>query len=147
VSATGAVTCGACGNQFEVGVYSPSPERILQLPGGLSISGSWLRTQNRSYLISDIVGTSITRRRRGWNPFLMVVLLIFLVAAGLGQQWVLAAVLGLLLAGLLWQSRSQPEQYVVSWVTRGGREDFQTLGNRDAAHMLLRLLRNRQQPA
>ncbi|HAB17689.1 MAG TPA: hypothetical protein DCE44_14695 [Verrucomicrobiales bacterium] len=124
-------------------MYSPPPERFADPTAtGLSISGNWIQIRNRAYPLTDIVGTSLTRQGWGWRPFAAAVLLILAIAAGFARQWLaLAVFVGLMLwvARQLWK---QPEQFVVSWITRGGREDRQVVQNRDAAQDLLEALRD-----
>jgi len=116
---------------------------VLQVLEGLSISGNWLQIRNRVYPMTDIVGTSFKRLGWGWRPFGATLLLIFAVAAGSDGQWLLALGLVLLFLGLLRQMRAQPEQYIVSWITREGREDHQCLRDRETANTLLALLRTK----
>jgi hypothetical protein len=144
VSRTERVTCQACGAGFEVGVYSPHPERlgdVLQILEGLSISGNWLQIRNRVYPLTDIVGTSFQRLGWGWRPLTATLLLVIAAVAGSAGRWLVALGLGLLVLGLLRQMLGQPQEYVVSWITRDGREDRQCLRDRETAHTLLNLLR------
>jgi hypothetical protein len=142
---SGGVSCGACGRTFEVGVYAPPPERFLRedlpLPAGLSVSGNWIQVGHRAYPISDIVGTHFTRASRGTRTTAFVVVLLGTLVAAQQREWRLASA-GLLVAvGLILWWRLHPQQYLVSWMTRGGREECASFPDRESALCWLAVIR------
>ncbi len=145
VWAGGSVACGACGRSFEVGVYSPPPERFIRddlpLPEGLSISGNWIQVGNRTYPISDIVGTNLTRASQGSRAAVFLLTLGLALVALLDRQWLLSTGLGTLAVGLVAWWRLHPTGYRVSWITRGGREECISFPDRDSAQCWLSVIR------
>ncbi len=147
VSETGQVVCTNCGAPFEVGVFSPPPEpsrdleSVVLKEGELWLSGPWLRTNRRTYLLADIVGACLTRQGWTWRPIVVALFGLILFVAALGGYWQVAAGCALLVGGLLFLLRERPERFTVSWITRQGLEDRLCFPDRHAAEKVLGLLR------
>ena len=142
---SGEVACGACGRPFEVGVYAPPPERFIRedlpLPAGLSVSGNWIQVGNRAYPISDIVGTHLTQASGATRGATFVLVVLVTLAAAYQREWRLASGALLLTAGLMLWWRLHPQEYLVSWMTRGGREECVGFPDRESALCWLAVIR------
>lgn len=140
VLVTGTMTCAACGEEFEVGVYSPTSDRRwdqVELPGGLRMRDGWLCVGRRSYSMVEIAGANLTPRTSGFRLFAAGVSLFCAVTAALEGRWPFVLVAGVALLWLLHSIRVSSRQYVVSWITRGGREGCHCVGSREDAECLV----------
>lgn len=140
VFSTGVVHCPACGERFEVGVYSPIPERErtkVTMPGGLVMFDGRLCVGRQTFSMIEISGASLSPRNSGFRLFSACCALLCAIAAALEGRWPIMLLAALVLFWLLYSIRTLSRQFVVSWITRGGREGYHCFGSREDAERLV----------
>lgn len=141
---TGAMHCPSCGRPFEVGVYSPpveSPQPEIPTSSDFLISGGMVKSERRVFHLEDLVGTTVSRTNPSGRAGTTVLLSTLALIAGGNGQTLLA--LGLMLLAIRagrwwWDGRNN---YVVSWITRQGREGRRRVYSQAEANCLLERIR------
>jgi hypothetical protein len=143
---TGEFICADCGHPFEVGVYSPPPDQqtaAIPTSSDIQFTADSLQLGNRSYRLTDLVGTNLSRDDRpGRLWFASLSVIIALIAAGTDQPLLFIGFsLFAVSAGRSWWTVRR--RYVVSWITRQGHEGRLRLSNHAEAQAILSDLRER----
>lgn len=143
---TGEFICADCGHPCEVGVYSPPPDQqtsTIPTSSDIQFTSDSLHLGNRSYRLTDLVGTNLSRDNRpGRLWFALLSVLIALIAAWTHQTLLFVGfALFAASAGRSWWTIRR--RYVVSWITRQGREGRLRLSSRAEAQAILSDLRQR----
>lgn len=141
---TGAVNCPGCGSPFEVGVYSPPAESLqpeIPTSSDFFISGGLVKSDRRVFHLEDLVGTTVSRKTPTGRAGTTVLLIALAPIAAWNGQTLLA--LGLMLLAVRagrwwWDGRNN---YVVSWITRQGREGRRRVYSHSEATSLLERIR------
>ena len=138
---TGEFICADCGHPFEVGVYSPPPEQgspVIPTLSDIQFSPEALHFGTRIYRLNDLVGTNLSRD----NRVASLMLIIALIAAWTSQTLLcFGFALFAISAGRSWWTVRR--RYVVSWITRQGREGRLRVSNQMEAQAILSDLRRR----
>lgn len=141
---TGVVNCPRCGSLFEVGVYSPPTEPLqpeIPTSSDFFISGGVVESDRRVFHLEDLVGTTVSRKNPSGRASITILLGVLAVIAAWNGQTLLA--LGLMLLAIRfgrwwWEGRNH---YVVSWITRQGREGQHRVYSQSEATSLLERIR------